>query len=117
MLKALRNLLLPALVLISATAAQAQTQVRRSLPGKTLKVLGSSQAGIAQPSKNVKNILKGIVTPPCPHIGKSLRVLMVYARVQHPALYRQSVKLRRTGFTQEQTRQWLEDAICSAEGF
>jgi N-acetylgalactosamine-6-sulfatase len=57
------------------------------------------------------------VTPPCPHLDKNLRDLLNYARINHPALYRQAFKLRRTGFTQGATRNWLENAICTTEGF
>jgi hypothetical protein len=57
------------------------------------------------------------VTPPCPHLDKNLRDLLNYAQINHPALYRQAFKLRRTGFTQGATRNWLENAICTTEGF
>lgn len=105
----LRPFLVPAIALATCVASQAAL----SLPGKTL---GNLRPGL-QPTKNAKNILKGHVSTHCPHIGKSLRDLLNYSRATWPALYRQALKFRRTGFTQEDTRIWLEGAICSAEGF
>ena len=107
----LRLLIVPAILLASCFAAQAD---KTDLPGKTLQA--ATRAGIQQPAKNAKNILKGIVSPECPHLGKTLRELLTYARVSWPALYRQAIRLRRTGFTQAATRAWLTAAICIQEG-
>jgi hypothetical protein len=106
----LRLLIVPALLLASCFAAQAEI----ALPGKTLQA--ATRAGIQQPAKNAKNILKGIISPDCPHLGKTLRELLTYARVTWPALYRQAIRLRRTGFSQIATRSWLVSAICHQEG-
>lgn len=112
--KHMRNLpkaILAAAVLVaSGTAVQAQ---KLALPGKTLRL--TSATGVQQPVHNAKNALGVPVTPDCPHIGKSLRDLLNYARISHPSLYRQALALRRTGFTQEDVRIWLEGQICTAE--
>ena len=107
----LRLLIVPAILLASCFAAQAD---KTDLPGKTLQA--ATRAGIQQPAKNAKNILKGVVSPECPHLGKTLRELLTYARVTWPALYRQAIRLRRTGFSQIATRSWLVSAICDQEG-
>lgn len=113
MFRQLKPLLISSVVLATGPSVHAQL----ALPGKTLKKPSISRTGIKQPAKNTKNILKAPPTAPCPHIGKSLRDLLLYARANRPALYRQAVKQRRTGFSQEQTRVWLLDAVCIAEGF
>ena len=105
--KSLRIFLVPAIALAASASAFAQL----SLPGKTL-----SRAGL-EPAKNAKNIAKRTVSPDCPYLGMSLRDLLLHARNAWPALYRTAVKLRRTGFDAEATRQWLEQAICVQEGF
>lgn len=109
MFRVVRHLILPAVFLASGVAVQAQL----SLPGKTLRVSKpANKAGIVQPTKNPKNILQGAVSPECPYLNMTLRDLMVFSRANCPDLYRQAVELRRTGFTQEQTRQFLEDELC-----
>jgi hypothetical protein len=109
MIKVVRYLILPAVFLASGVAAQAQL----SLPGKTLRISKpTNKAGIVQPAKNPKNILKGPVTPTCPFIGMELRELLVFARANCPDVYRAAVAQRRTGFTKPQTRQFLEDELC-----
>ena len=109
MLSFYRPFIAPAVALLTCVAAQGQL----TLPGKTL----GGALGLEQPAKNAKNILKNHISPPCPHLDKTLRDLLDYARINHPALYRQAIKLRRTGFTQGATRNWLENAICTTEGF
>jgi hypothetical protein len=111
-----KAILVSGVILTAAAVAPAQSL---SLPGKTLSTPAPNRAGIiaTQPAKNVKNVLGGIASPVCPHIGKSLSDLMSYARANHPAIYRQAVALRRTGFTQDQVRDWLENELCTIEGF
>ena len=108
----LRPFLIPAVALMTGLAAQANP----ALPGKTLNKT-TTRSGVEQPVKSGKNIFKGVPSAPCPHLNLSLRQLLVYARDNHPALFRQAINLRRNGFTQNALRVWLLDAICAQEGF
>jgi hypothetical protein len=107
-------------VLMAAASSHAQGV---PLPGKTLQAPAAPQIPnrggfvASQPEKNVKSVLGPVSSPLCPHIGKSLRDLLLYARANWPAIYRAAVDLRRTGFTQDQVRDWLENELCTAEGF
>lgn len=111
MIKTLRLLLVPALLFSTGVVVQAQ-----SLPGKTLSSNApSTRAGIVQPAKNIKSVVKGVSTPTNPFEPLTLRQLLVFARANHPDLYRQAIKFRRIGFTQDQTELFLETAINAKE--
>lgn len=115
MQRILKKSVLVAGVVFAAAAMSPAQQL--PLPGKTLSQPALNLEGADQPAKNVKSIFKGVSSPLCPYLGWPLRDLLVYARANHPSVYRQAVALRRTGFTQLQVRDWLESELCLAEGF
>lgn len=98
------------------SAGGISAQSKRAFPGIQLNKT-SKEGKAGNPARNSKNVIANATSPACPHIGQSLRALLIYARTNHPSIFRQAVAVRRSGSSQAATRDWLEQALCTADGF